>query len=207
MRLDTSVDKRARNMARSRGFILDMNLVDVPCVGGRFSWFNGKGNAMSRLDLFLLSQKLIDEWGVINQRIGLRDVSDHFPITINTSNINWGPNSFRFNNMWLRHDNFSPFVKDEWEKISMAGRGDFVLYEKLKRLKSILRGWNCDGFGWVDLRVNEKVKELNDLDGNLVENHGDNIDELAKVRSNMMGDLWKTLNIKEGMLRPKSRQR
>lgn len=108
--------------------------------------------------------------------------------------------------MWLRHDKFLPLFKEEWEKINLAGRGDFVLYENLKRLKSCLRDWNQDVFGWVDLRVDEKVKGLNGLDGILVENPGANIEELAKARSNVVGDLWKSLNVKKGMLRLKSRQ-
>lgn len=36
-------DNRGRSMAMFRGFIEDMNLVDVPCVGGRFTWFKGNG--------------------------------------------------------------------------------------------------------------------------------------------------------------------
>lgn len=107
--------------------------------------------------------------------IGLRDISDHFPISINANNINGGPKPFCFNNMWLRQDKFLPFVKEEWEKIVLNGRGDFVMYEKLKRLKPSLRDWNREVFRWVDLRVEEKVKELNELDGSLVENNGENI--------------------------------
>ena len=31
-------------------FILASNLVDVPCKDKRFSWYNGDGSAMSRID-------------------------------------------------------------------------------------------------------------------------------------------------------------
>lgn len=50
------------------------------------------------------------------------------------------------------------------------------------------------------------MKELNDLDDNLVDNHRDNIKKLVKDRVNMVGDLWNAFNIKEGMLRLKLRK-
>ncbi|XP_058725892.1 uncharacterized protein LOC131597200 [Vicia villosa] len=40
-------------------FVEKMELIDLPSVGGRFTWFSGAGNAMSRLDRFLLSDSLI----------------------------------------------------------------------------------------------------------------------------------------------------
>ncbi|CAK8531673.1 unnamed protein product [Lathyrus sativus] len=46
-----------------------MQLVDLPCVGGRFVWFNGSGNAMSHIDRFLLSDLLISLWNISVQWI------------------------------------------------------------------------------------------------------------------------------------------
>lgn len=40
-------------------FIEDIKLLDVPNLGGRFTWFNGEGNAMIRHDRFLLSANLV----------------------------------------------------------------------------------------------------------------------------------------------------
>lgn len=48
-------------------------------------------------------------------------------------------------------------------KLNVEGRGDYVLYEKVKRLKVSLKVWNREVFGWIDLRVNNMVKELNEL--------------------------------------------
>lgn len=42
-----------RDMENFKGFINDMGIVDVPCVGGKFTWYNSNGKAMSRLDRFL----------------------------------------------------------------------------------------------------------------------------------------------------------
>lgn len=56
-----------------RAFIEDMGLVDVPC-GGRFTWFKGNGKAMSRLRIYLVSKGLCDDWEVVDQRVGRRDI-------------------------------------------------------------------------------------------------------------------------------------
>lgn len=64
------------------------------------------------------------------------------------------------------------FITEEWQKIEVGGRGDFRLCEKLKMLKVGLRWWKRLVFGWVDLRVEELVGDLNDLDSLLVNIHG-----------------------------------
>lgn len=93
---------------------------------------------MSRLDRFLRSSNMIEDWNIIDQRVGSRDISDHCPIRLNSRKIDWGPKPFRFNNDWFKHEGFKPFIKEEWEKIKVEGRGDFVLYEKLKCQRTVL---------------------------------------------------------------------
>ncbi|XP_058759244.1 uncharacterized protein LOC131632513 [Vicia villosa] len=183
-----------------------MDLVDVPCTGGSNTWFRGNGKAMSRLDRFLLSNKLIEEWNVTDQRVGKRDISDHSPIWLNSGKKNWGPKPFRFNNAWFNHELFKPFIKEEWSKLIVEGNGDFILYEKLKLLKQRIRDWNRDVFGWIDLRVIQNVDNLNELDSLLVDHFGGNIRDLVTNRSKVTKEIWNTLNMKESMIRLKSRQ-
>ncbi|XP_058760862.1 uncharacterized protein LOC131634227 [Vicia villosa] len=105
-------------------FIEEMELVDPPTIGGKFTWRNSGGSAMSRLDRFLLSDNFIIDWKVEGQTIGERDVSDPAPIWIKDNKRNWGPKPFRFNNLWFDHKKFFLFVEGEWKKIMMKGRGD-----------------------------------------------------------------------------------
>lgn len=44
-----------RNMKDFKKFIKYMELVDIPCVGGIFTWFKANGTMMSYLDKFLVS--------------------------------------------------------------------------------------------------------------------------------------------------------
>lgn len=85
-------------MKSLKAFIEDMELIDVPSVGGRFTWFNGVGNAMSIFGMFLLSASLVSSWKISGQEIGKRDISDHCPIWMKLNYEDWGPKSFRFNN-------------------------------------------------------------------------------------------------------------
>ena len=62
--------------------------------------------------------------------------------------IRKGPTPFRFEVMWLRVEGFKELLK---------GWYSFVLAEKLKALKAILKTWNREVFGRVELR---KVKLL-----------------------------------------------
>lgn len=121
-----------------KSFMVNMDLIDLPTVGGKFTWFNRNEKVMSRLDRFLLSENYIEKWNVAAQFIGARDISDHAPIWINENLKNWGPKPFKFNNNWLKHDEFQSFVEEEWRKIIVKARGDFVLVEKLKILKGRL---------------------------------------------------------------------
>lgn len=160
-------------------FIEDMVLIDLPTIGSRFSWYNGGGTTMSRLDRFLLSEFLVRIWNISGQWIWKRDISDHCPIWMKCKNYDWGPKPFRFNNCWLKHINFA---KTKWQKCAINGIGDFILSENLKSLKSSLRIWNKEMFGWIDLKVDGCVEDLNALDKLLVDNMGGNTGLLAYER-------------------------
>lgn len=92
------------------------------------------------------------------------DIFDHFPIWIKAGIGDWGPKSFRFNNYWVKHKDFLSFVKEEWDVVSVIGQGDFILKENLKALKRKLKWWNKKVFGWLDLKVEKVVSDLNSLD-------------------------------------------
>lgn len=52
-----------RGIEEFRAFLETMELVVIPCAGGKFTWFKDNGKAVNRLDKFLLSRKLLDKWG------------------------------------------------------------------------------------------------------------------------------------------------
>lgn len=58
-------------------FIENMEVIDVPILGKSFTWFNADGSSRSRLDRFLLFERLISEWMISTQRVCDRDISYH----------------------------------------------------------------------------------------------------------------------------------
>lgn len=131
-------------MANFCNFGKDMELVDLPCVGGKFTCFSGNDLAMSKLDRFPLTDNLVSDWKLVNQFLGKRVLSDHCPVWLKGGDVDWGPKPFKFNNGWFKHDDFYSFVNIEWSLMLAKGIGDFNLYEKLKSLKTRLKVWNKD---------------------------------------------------------------
>ncbi|PNX95639.1 cysteine-rich receptor-like protein kinase, partial [Trifolium pratense] len=183
-------------------FIDAFEVVDIPLVGKKYTWFNSDGSAMSRLDRFLLSEGFIEKGNFTNQWVGDRDISDHCPIWLSFSNLNWGPKPFKFNNCWLQHPDFFEFVKQTWENMDIRGKKAFVLKEKLRKMKDNLKVWNREVFGILDLNIYKTVKELNEVEEVLA--NGLN-DPITTNPSELVTKFWEQLHFKENLIHQKSR--
>lgn len=95
-------------------------------MGKRFSWYSGGRKYKIWLDRFLLSPRIVSDWGVVGKFIGLRDIFDHCPVWLVTGRGDWGPKLFKFNNEWLQNKDFLVFLEREWKEMEFRGRGDFV---------------------------------------------------------------------------------
>ncbi|PNX88182.1 cysteine-rich receptor-like protein kinase [Trifolium pratense] len=137
-RKGSSEEGRSAERRDFKQFIEDMDVVDLPVSGKRFTWFSADGRSMSRLDRFLLTDGLVDKWKASGQWVGERDISDHCPIWLLCSFKNWGPKPFRSNNCWLEHKDFLRFVEHTWNNSNIKGRKAFILKEKLKLLRESL---------------------------------------------------------------------
>lgn len=194
---------RNQEMEEFAEFIKDMELIDVPVLGKKFTWFSSDGKSKSRLDRFLITEGIIEEWGVTNQWVGDRDISDHCPIWLDCNVENWGPKPFRFNNCWLDDNRFSPFVKECWNSFDVNGKKAYVIKEKMKLLKEKLRVWNKEVFGWVDLSIDNTVKGLNELDSMVGEGAVPDIQQ----RKELQAQFWQQVRHKESLIRQKSRHK
>ncbi|KAI5437907.1 hypothetical protein KIW84_023869 [Lathyrus oleraceus] len=107
-------------MVEFNDFIEGLSLIDVPLKGNKFTWFNLRGKAMSRLDRFLTFEELVEEWKVDCQMVGCRDFSDLYPIWIKWNSSNWGPKPFKLFNCWIHHPKFFPFVVKVWDSLKVS---------------------------------------------------------------------------------------
>ncbi|KAF9595272.1 hypothetical protein IFM89_038407 [Coptis chinensis] len=69
---------------------------------------------------------------------------------------------FKFFNMWCTHPTFRDTVSESWQ-IPIQGNSIFILTQKLKRLKGILKEWNKDIFGNIKVKVEEETKKLEQM--------------------------------------------
>ena len=79
-------------MRRFLEIIEDLELKDVPLVGGPFTWNGGVNNqTFSRLDRFLINEGWDNHFGDVRQCVLPRPVSDHFPILLDVGGVRRGP--------------------------------------------------------------------------------------------------------------------
>ncbi|KAI5439123.1 hypothetical protein KIW84_024770 [Lathyrus oleraceus] len=187
-------------------FISVMDLVDVPLINKRFTWYNLDGSACSRLDRFLISEKLFDLWGVGGIVVGDRSISDHCPIWLNCNFVDWGPKPFKFFKGWCEHDDFIPLVSGIWNNTIRRGKESYILKEKLLAVKSKLKSWNKDVFGMLDLNVEKAVGDLNSLDLVVADLAEDGmVDSLRRNREVATKEVWNTMLLRDNFLRQKAR--
>jgi hypothetical protein len=199
-----SADSRQGERLSFSHFVEEMEVIDVPVLGKKFTWFSSDGKSMSRIDRFLLSDGFITKFGVSGQWIGDRDISDHCPIWLIVSNENWGPKPFRVINGWFDHPDFYSFVENCWNGFDVRGKKAYVLKEKFRLLKECLRKWNKEVFGYIDLNIEKTVKELNVLEG-LMEGSDANVD--LTIRKGLNNEFWNQLHLKESLIKQKSRMK
>ena len=147
---------------RHFAFVLDdLGVRDLPLQGGPFAWSGGNnGQAMSRIDRFLVSGDWESYFLRVTQSTLLRQVLDHFPILLDGGGITPGPSPFRFENMWMKAEGFKDLLKGWWQGLSLKGSASFIQAEKLKGLKGELKVWNKEVFGNVGNRKAEALHRV-----------------------------------------------
>ncbi|XP_057790792.1 uncharacterized protein LOC131007895 [Salvia miltiorrhiza] len=145
-------------------FIRENDLVEIRCIGRKFTWYQPCGGSKSKLDRFLVNQEWIKTWPSSFGRGLQRSMSDHCPLLLSTIYRDWGPKPFRFINAWISHPDFKNLVQEVWEDSSVRGWSCFVFKEKLKLLKAALKEWNKKSFGMMENTIIDLKEELQKLD-------------------------------------------
>ena len=128
------------SMRRFSEVIDELELRDLPLQGGPFTWSGGlNSQTMSRIDRFLVTEDWESYFNGVVQCTLSRPVSDHFPILLDGGGVRRGHVPFRFENMWLKEEGFKDLLKEWWQSLRFNGSFSFILAEKLKALKAILK--------------------------------------------------------------------
>ncbi|KAF4383798.1 hypothetical protein F8388_023490 [Cannabis sativa] len=153
-----------RNSARYsfdlRGMVARTGLVDLGCLGGKFTWFQkasqstrGASVRRARLDKALAS---ID-WRILfpNAVVELLTVgtSDHKPILLNTEGgTRCLKPQFKYELMWGRDPRCFWVVRNAWRD-NLHHDPIVNLYRKLRKTKEHLKTWNKTHFGKIQQQV------------------------------------------------------
>ncbi|MCI02447.1 reverse transcriptase [Trifolium medium] len=155
---------RSSEMVAFDAFLGDLELIDMPLSGRTFTSFHPNGMAMSRLDRVLISTSWSDMWGEPIVRVLERDVADHCPLVLRYSSLDWGPKPFRFNNFLLQSNEFKEAIKTAWGSQNLESWMGFILKERLKGLKVVIKESNAENFGLAEAKKKRLIKRIGDLD-------------------------------------------
>ncbi|GKV29684.1 hypothetical protein SLEP1_g38589 [Rubroshorea leprosula] len=170
----------SNEMREFDAFIHNTELVDLPLIGRKYTWYNSNGQQMSRIDRFLFSEEWMSKWSEIKQWGLKRSVSDHCPIGC------------------------KEVIASVWNDSEVKGWNGFKLKEKLKRTKKALKEWSGKTNSEMEGRIKEAEILIASIDEKGEQHQLSDID--IELRRNSFIELWKNLKIKERMSQQKSRK-
>ncbi|KAH1205464.1 putative ribonuclease H protein [Glycine max] len=103
-----------------------------------------------------------------------RDFSDHCPILLRSTTVDWGPRSFKVMDWWLKDKDFQKMVSHRWGNYHPSGWGGYALKLKLKFIKGCIRQNKADySPWWKDLKNVFQPHHRNCISNNLKWKLGD----------------------------------
>nr|GFB04850.1 RNA-directed DNA polymerase, eukaryota [Tanacetum cinerariifolium] len=87
--------------------------------GYSFTWSDKHASKMSKLDRFLVSQGMLDLFPNLTGLILHRHLSDHRPILLKETHVDYGPTPFRLYHSWFLKDDFHSVIEDSWNNASI----------------------------------------------------------------------------------------
>ena len=85
-------------------------------------------------------------------------VFDHSPILLDIEGVRSCPSPFRFELMWPKVEGFKKLLRGWWKNLKFHGTYNFILAAKLKDLKGILKVWNKEVFGRVEIKKEALIR-------------------------------------------------
>ncbi len=87
------------------------SLVDLPLVGGCYTWSSGTTPpSMSRIDRALVPLDWEAHYSDVKLKLLPRPIFDHQPLLLVVGRMAGGKSSFKFENMWLKEEGFASKV-------------------------------------------------------------------------------------------------
>lgn len=118
--LNTNVDY-SREIRWFGSFIEKTELLDIPMIERKFTWYKPNGTIKGRLDRILVSIEWIDKWPDSKQYDLSSSMSDHCVLVLKDNYIDWGPKPLRFLDIWQRDCIFKDLIRSRSKSCEMVG--------------------------------------------------------------------------------------
>nr|GEW62838.1 RNA-directed DNA polymerase, eukaryota [Tanacetum cinerariifolium] len=161
----------APNAAKFNAFIVNSHMHDIPLGGYSFTWSEKYATKMSKLDCFLVSQGFLDLFPNIFGLILYRNISDHRPILLKESQVDYGPTPFRLFHSWFLEDDFLSVESLHGIDLRLD-QGMGLSDDGLNRARLVRELDNLNKKEFIDLAQKAKVKWAIERDENLKFYHG-----------------------------------
>ena len=147
-----------RSMRDFSEWIADLNLIDLPLHGLKFTW--RRNVSRSKLDRALCCQTWLSNFPDMSLCGLKRGISDHNPLLLSLfAAIDWGPKPFRCYDAWFLNPNLKGYLMNEWINIPQES-----LHNKLKALKAPLKVWRKKHFDHMENSILKLEAAIHDLD-------------------------------------------
>nr|GEU98560.1 RNA-directed DNA polymerase, eukaryota, reverse transcriptase zinc-binding domain protein [Tanacetum cinerariifolium] len=161
---------------------------DISLGGYSFTWAHKSASKMSKLDRFLIFEGLMELFPYLTGLCLDRHLSDHRPIIMFETKLDYGPIPFRMFRFWFKLKGFNNFVKDTWNSLQMTDSNTLIrMKKKLQLLKYTIKDWVMKSKKTRNEPKFTIKSKLHEVDKVLDRGGGD--DEVIQYRTSLMKDL------------------
>ncbi|KAM0001698.1 putative RNA-directed DNA polymerase [Helianthus debilis subsp. tardiflorus] len=154
----------ALNADHFNNFIDSADLLEYQMSGRRFTYISDNGTKLSKLDRYLVCRGFMNNWAGASLVALSNYISDHCPILLSTTPIDYGPIPTRIFNSWLEMPGLMDYVDNSFATFRFNGRADLGLATKLKWAKFRIKDWVLQFKKTKDGEYKEKLDQLEALE-------------------------------------------
>ncbi|GKA91191.1 RNA-directed DNA polymerase, eukaryota [Tanacetum coccineum] len=169
-------------------FISKADLIDLPLGGYSYTWSHKSASKMSKLDRFLISKGLLIRFPHLSGLCLDRHLSDHRPIIMFESSLDYGPTPFRMFHSWSKMEGFDKFMESSWLSMNITDPNGLIrMKKKLQLLKNNIKSWVKENKTKLYAIKSSIIHNLSEVD-KIIDQGGGN-DEIINKRSLLMTEL------------------
>ncbi|XP_062089326.1 uncharacterized protein LOC133795881 [Humulus lupulus] len=157
-------------------------MCDIKFNGCFFTWNNKQDRqdrVYAKLDRAIANQSWLDSYTTAEVTFFPEGEFDHCPCLLSVyPEIKVAKKPFRFLNLWCEHEEFQLRIAEVWAK-EFTGTEMFVVVQKLKAVKSMLKDFNKHIIGDVAVQYHQSLQDLQLIQEKL---HKDPLNEMLVAK-------------------------